>query len=298
MKSSRLSLLARLAPGSIAAWALTVILAACGSSSATTSTPPPISPGSPHPASATGPVKIGIDGTVTVSGDGPVSTLILIDRTTLDHQDPALADSYRTTALNMAVPTITRGGTLSVEVFGRVAAHAVSLYTTHIPTLKEEGPGARDDAGERAILTAALNVALGITPPLTKIAAQELYDVNHPFGSDLGGAVSLAITSLETDSAPIRNALILTDGFIVEQAQPPLARVLADHGVRGAAALIRSDLSIPAGTRPITMLRIAGLASTSGQIDPGAKTVNHLAQAWALATRHIPAREIAISGQS
>lgn len=281
--------------------ALALGLSACGStSSSVTSASGPISPKAGRSfisLSGSGPVSVGLGG-VTVAGDSPVSIVILIDRTTLMHSDPVLANGYLQTALRMAEPTIARGGRLSVQVFGRVADHALNLYTVSIPSLSNAGPAARDDAGQTAALTKVLEIALGLRKAPTRTAAQALTDVTSVPGSDIAGAVRQGITDLATDSAPVRNVLVLTDGWIIEQGQHQLTSVLHAHGVRAATRMIVSDAQIPQSTRPVTMLRVAGLASTSGLIDPSAETVQQLAAAWSGACVHMPAKECSVSPQS
>ena len=73
-------------------------------------------------------------------GDQPVSTEILIDRSAVlplgcESSDSTIAQAYKQVALQAAAPTIARGGELQVSVFGRVAEHALPLYTAQIPSL-------------------------------------------------------------------------------------------------------------------------------------------------------------------
>jgi hypothetical protein len=223
----------------------------------------------------------------------------LIDRTTLLRGDQKLlALAYKDTALQMAAPTIARGGLLSVQVFGRVAAQALNIYTVEIPTLASVGPAARDDAGQDATLAAALDVAVGLTKPRGSVAATALAQVTQSEGSDIGGAVGWGIDQLATDSSPVRDVLVETDGWITEPGQPPLYQVLAKRGPSGAASVILGDANVQRDTRSVTLLRMAGLASTSGYAGPGPQAVARLQTAWTLACQRLPVKECDISAQS
>lgn len=202
----------------LGAGAVTLAVAACGAS-----TPDCITP---HHT----PENITVGGSLCTRSGKPVSTVIMIDRTTLIHGDRLLALGYRETALQTYVPTISNGATLSVQVFGRIASHAMNLYTVQIPTLAQAAPEARDDAAQTTALSRVLDIALGLAPAPNATVTQALDAVTIREGSDIGGAVSQAINDLGSDPSPIRNVLVLTDGWIIEQAQPPLDRVLAGRG--------------------------------------------------------------------
>jgi hypothetical protein len=258
-------------------------IAACGSSSN-------LAPSAPGPK-----VTITNTGIVNVPGDGPVSTDILIDRTAvLGNQ--TLAEAYKETALQAAAPTIARGGELNVSVFGRLAGRSLPVYTVQIPTLAQAGDAARNNAAQTSALTAALNVAVGLTPPPSAAAAAELGQVTKVEGSDIGAAAGEAITGLANDPSPTRDIVLETDGWIVRQAQAPLSQVLAHNGPTGAAALIVKNANLPAGTRPVSLLEIEGLGSTAGHNDPGAQTIQNLDQAYQLACGRLPVQNCEVAG--
>ncbi|MGO9955027.1 MAG: hypothetical protein ACLP50_03470 [Solirubrobacteraceae bacterium] len=261
-------------------------VAACGESGSSAGSDP-----------AGGPKVAITDVGTSVPGDQPVSTEILIDRTTLlnDGGDHNLAQTYKEAALQAAAPTIARGGELSVSVFGRVASHAAPLYTAQIPSLAQVGDAARDDSAQTAELSAVLNIAVGLTPPPNKQVADALADVMRLEGSDIGGMIGQGITSLAGDSSPTRNIVLETDGWIVRQSQPPLWKILAQHGPAGAAGLIVRNADVPAGTRPVSLLEIVGLGSTAGLPEPGAVTVEQLDQAYQQACTRLPVQSCDIT---
>ena len=127
----------------------------------------------------------------------------------------------------------------------------------------------RDDNAQTATLDAVLNVAVGVTPPPNKQAANALAQVTKIEGSDIGAMIGQAITSLGGDPSPTRDIVVETDGWTIRQAQPPLsAQVLAERGPVGAANQIVSNAAVPAGTRPVSLLEIEGLGSTAGSQRP------------------------------
>lgn len=250
---------------------LPVSLAACGGSSSTDSAIPTAS-----------------GSNFSVPGDKPVSTQILIDRTPLLDGDSTLARSYKQAALQAATPTIKRGGQLKISVFGRVAAHALTLYTTNVPSLKQAGDAARDDAAQLAALSQALDIAVGLTPPPSQQIRAALRSVTPTAGSDPGAAIGQAISDLNHDPSPTRNVILETDGWIVRQHQPTLSHVLAKHGPRAAADVIVNNAAVPAGTRAVSLLQIQGLGSTAGIIGPDAQTMQNLNQAYQKACTNLP----------
>ncbi len=274
-------------------------LSACGSSSKTTGS------GGGHPgaaqvqlggsASSSGPVRIQAGGSLLINGHGPVDTIIAVDRTTLLHADPPLANAYKSTGLQAAAPTVQRGGLLSIVVFGRIASKALNIYTIPIPTLSQEGPAVRDDTAQTAAVAAALDVATGLKDPSTPTAAEALSQITHPEGSDIGAMIGDAIKQMSQSDSSIRNVVVLTDGYALRDAQPPLWTVLAHHGAQAGGAQIVQNAAVPAGTRAITLLWVAGLGTTSGKVDPGPMRIGELQTAYSLACRHLPVRECSAS---
>jgi hypothetical protein len=274
----------KLIPSLLVAVALPVGVAGCGGSG--TSASGTNSPGSKVTVTSAG---------ISVPGDQPVSTEILIDRTALLQGDSTLAQLYKQVALQAAAPTISRGGELQVSVFGRVAAHALPLYTAQIPSLSQVGDAGRDDNAQTAALDAVLNVAVGLAPPPNKKAADALAEVTKVEGSDIGTMIGQAITSLGGDSSPTRDIVVETDGWIIRQAQPPLSQVLAQRGPAGAAKQIVSNAAVPANTRPVSLLEIEGLGSTAGFNGPGANTNQQLDQAYQQACARLPVQACQIN---
>lgn len=285
-----------LVPLLLSATALGLGLAACGTSSPAALNVSAATAG-PSQAHHAAPVRIPLAGPISVAGNGPVSTVIMIDRTTLIAGDRPLALSYRQAALDTAAPTIQRGGSLSVVVFGRVAAQDLPLYSVEIPTLSQAGPASRNDAGQAAALTHVLDIALGLARAPNVTDQRKLASITRHEGSDIGGAVAQAITTLSSDPTAVRDALVLTDGEIIQQAQPQLMHVLSKHGPSQAAQQILSDIPLPRRSRTITLLQIAGLAANSSASDPGVKTVRALERSWQLACDRLPVRQCDATAQ-
>lgn len=251
-------------------------VAACGGSE------PSVSGNSPGPK-----VTITNSG-ISVPGDQPVSTEILIDRTALLASNWTLAQSYKQAAMRAAAPTIARGGNLQVVVFGRVASHALPLYTAQIPSLAQAGDAARNDAAQTAALNSALNIAVGLAPAPNQQVAGALAQVTKLEGSDIGAVLGQAITGFAGDPSPTRDIVLETDGWIARQAQPPLWQVIGQRGAAGAASLILGNAGVPRGTRPVSLVEIEGLGSTAGYNDPGAQTVQQLDQGYQRACADLP----------
>jgi hypothetical protein len=265
-------------------------LAACGGSSS------PSASGPKGPATVT--VAAG-GGQISVPGDGPVSTLIMIDRTALAGDDRALAIAYKNAALQTAAPTIARGGQLSLRVFGRVSGHALSVYSIKIPTPADVGPAARDDAGQTATLAAALDVAVGLAEPQNDVAAQALARVTDGSGSDIGRVVGQTINQMSGDPASVRVALVETDGWIEQAGQPTLKQTLAQRSPKVAAAqIVRTARAEQHGSRRISLLRMVGLGYTAGKPDPDSGLLDELDATWQDTCEQLAVDQCDISSQA
>jgi hypothetical protein len=230
-----------------------------------------------------GPPRVEPGGVVEVPGDGPVDTLIAIDETALVEDDGRLGQDDRAASLAAAEPTITRGGTVSVVVFGRVGGKAVNLYTQPIKTRGQLGKAARDDDGQRAALAAALDVAVGLKPPPDDAKAR-LKDVVDGPGTDLARVVRDALTGLSGDIPA--TVFIATDG-LVDQPELKLARVLKVKDPRAAGDELAKRITPPYGSRKRSLLWIRGLGSTAGRPAPGGAALDELVEAWRVACRRI-----------
>jgi hypothetical protein len=240
-------------------------------------------------------------GVPNVPGSGPVDTEIFIDRTTLLSRDGPLASGYLQTALAEAEPTIARGGQISLALFGHVAAHAVNLYTVTVPTLAQEGAAARDNAGETAALQNALEIGLGLSPAPTPLVRQSIAAVTARPGSDVAGAVAQAADDLSgVPSGTATVALVLTDGWNIRQGEPTLASLMLRSGVASGTRQITANAAseLAPGTPKVGWLRVAGLASTAGYAESGAKTVQRLTDAWRKACPALPATNCSVTAQS
>jgi hypothetical protein len=277
----------KLIPSLLVAVALPVGVSGCGESGASAS------------AQNAGAPKVTLASTgISVPGDQPVSTEILIDRTALLRGDSTLARLYKQVALQAAAPTIARGGNLRVRVFGRVAAHALVLYTAQIPALAEVGDAGRDDRTQTAALEGVLDVAVGVVPAPNKTVADAIAQVTKVEGSDIGAMIGRAIIGLGDDRSPTRNIVVVTDGWIMREAQPLLSHVLARRGAGAAAEQIVANAAVSAGTRPISLLMIAGLGLTAGFDGPGAKTNQQLDEAYQQACARLPVQTCEIATSS
>jgi hypothetical protein len=250
------------------------ILSGCGGASQATAAgqhgattqidPPPFTKGSP-PA----------------PGDGPVTTVIMLDRTPLLDGDESLAANYVQAAMRFAMPTIGRGGRLVVQAFGRVSGIPLTLLSMNLPTLRQAGPAARDDAGQARLHERAARVGVGLDGPPTAAVARALARLTDSTGSDIARAVGAGIATAASGGTTRRNVLILTDGWAFEAGSFSLRRFLASRPPSAAAAelarVARSE--IPSGARS-SLLWIVGLGSTAGEDDPTPTKLDELVKTW------------------
>jgi len=221
------------------------------------------------------------DDTPQIHGDGPVTTVIMIDRTPLLDGDPKVANGYVQAGLRFATPTITRGGHLVVQAFGRVSGHPVTLLSSTLPTLAQAGPAARDDAGQMRLLERVLRVGVGLDPPPSTTVASYLADLTSSAGSDISRAVVAGIAEAAASPVTQRNVLIETDGWAFEADRLSLARILANHPPSVAAASLAqaAGAALPASARA-SLLRMVGLGYTSGRPDPTPTKLDALVATW------------------
>jgi hypothetical protein len=220
----------------------------------------------------------------TIPGDAPVDVEIRIDRTAILHGSKALAEAYKTAALRGAELSITRGGTLSVSLFGRSSSQALAIFpATHIASLRQKGYAARgaDNQNYRNRLAAALDLSLGLRAA-EGLDREELERVTARAGSDVIRAVSKAMAQVSSGTAPYKIVLIVSDGYN-DQEDFVLRRLivhpLTDRQIDRAAVKMLAIANVPDGTA-VTQLRIIGIGRTSGRIDRQTPELEHLEQIW------------------
>jgi hypothetical protein len=128
--------------------------------------------------------------------------------------------------------------------------------------------------------------------------AKAIARVTKVQGSDIGAMIGQAIIGLGDDRSPTRNIVAATDGWIMREAEPPLSHVLTHRGPAAAAKLIVANAAVPVGTRPVSLLQIAGLGLTAGLDGPGAKTNQQLDQAYQQACARLPVKTCEINTAS
>ncbi len=268
-----------------AASLLTLAATGCGNSTSTRDTS--------SSAAASDTVSFSAVGGLEISGTGPVSTTVWIDRTSILGGDRALAGRYKTSALQMLAPTIARGGTLELRVFGRVGGHSVPVLAESIPPLSEMGPAGRDDDTMTGYVAAALDAALGLAPASDELSGA-LEKLTEGPGSDVARAAGEAIVSLAEDPAPTRNVLVLSDGR-VQQTEFVLKDALSAGAAEQAGRQIVENANVPQDTRKISLLRIRGLGSTSGQPDGTSEEIEAIDASWEAACDALPAEDCDVS---
>lgn len=230
-----------------------------------------------------------VDEPLQIPGDGPVATVIMIDRTPLLGRDREVANGYVQAGLRFATPTIARGGRLVVQAFGRVSGHRVSLWSATLPTLRQAGPAARDDAGIGLQLERVLRIAVGLDAPPSSAVATALARLTSGAGSDIARAVAAGIANAAASSLTQRNVLVATDGWAFEADRLSLATILAEQPPSEAVRRLRqaTRAAIPARAH-VSLLRMVGLGYTSGRRDPSPTKLDELVAAWRGACVNLP----------
>jgi len=139
--------------------------------------------------------------TINVAGDAPVDVEIRIDRTAILHGNRALANAYKSAARRAADITITRGGTLSVVLFGETSSHSLEIFpSTEIAALEDKGHAARgaDNKNYRIRLASALDLAVGLRAA-EGLDREELKRLTARPGSDVIRAAAHGLDELPTD---------------------------------------------------------------------------------------------------
>lgn len=223
-------------------------------------------------------VSAATSGSITVPGDGPVDTTILIDRTAIAG-DSAFATEYTQAAERMLKPTIDRGGVLRILAFGSVAGHAKDIYTVELPKLEDLGPASRDDAGQTAAAQHALQVAVGLADPPTDSDVKDLAALTRGSGTDQARMIRDALGEMKGSSADAQNVYLASDGLI-DQPEFVLARVLAADDGKAAGQRITDSIELPDDFRRVSLLRIGGLGITAGRSVRDAAELDELRVAW------------------
>lgn len=240
---------------------------------------------------ATGPVKptpaISMsNGSLALPGKGPVDTTILIDRTPLAAGDKSLAQAYETSALQLLEPTITRGGIGKIEVFGRVAGHALNVITNKVPSLKEAGPAARDDEAQKQAFASALDIAVGLAQPAEQADQKALAKVTQGPGTDIARAAADAAVELTSSTADATVVGIETDGWI-DQTDFNLKQTLNNSDVKVAGDKIAAASKLKTGIKPVSFMRIGALGLTADRSDPDSPELGKLNDSWERGCKHL-----------
>jgi hypothetical protein len=222
----------------------------------------------------------------------PVDIAVAIDRTAILHGDQALAQAYRAAVLTAVEPTITRGGRLSIRLFGKVGAHSLDIRSETVPTLREEGVAVRGpgETDRREAVAAALDVALGLTEPTPDIR-RSLEAVTPGSGSDIARVVGQELEAAASGTAPESVVLVLTDG-VVNDGEIVVSGEPAEVGLA-----IAKQAGVPEDTERVSRLRVAGIGLTSGGEAPDADRVEHLVASWKAACDALPAERCEISAK-
>lgn len=244
--------------------------------------------GDPATASETRTPASSGSGVLDVPGTLPVDSQIWIDATTTIVSDSDLAAGQLQQALAAAEPTITRGGQLTIMMFGRVGKQRHVIYEEAVPTRRDQGinyRGPADDARRDAV-GASLRVALRLdaASPETRGALRQLTDGR---GSDIGRAVSQAVQAAAAGSSPTKIATVITDGWH-DQPELVLRSELGDSTATSTVA--RRLVSSSANGGKVDLLRIVGLAHTAGIPAPDAAVIDRLEAVWQQACHTLAVR--------
>jgi hypothetical protein len=226
-------------------------------------------------------------GAIAVPGDAPVDTSITIDGTAVLHGDRSLAQAYRAAALAASETTITRGGTLSITMFGQVGARSLVIHQENVPPLSQEGQAVRGpgEANRRAQIAAGLDIALGLAPASGDIQAQIDALTKQP-GSDIARSIGDAMGVAESGQSSTKVVLALTDGKINHDGK--VDRALEHMPVDRAGRRIASEVGLAPDAARVDLLRIAGIGQTSGRPDPNAEETALQVAMWRSACAALP----------
>jgi hypothetical protein len=230
---------------------------------------------------------------ISLPGDGPVNVEIAIDRRSLLGASPALAGQYIAAAETAAGLPVSRGGTVSITVFGSVGVRPVLVYQTTLPSLSELGVAARDENTWSSEIGDALSVGVGLTPP-PKPYVQELAALTAQPGADIARALRNELKAQPTGATAPTVILILTNGLVREHNLYLYAGLTSSQPVSRLAALIASQASVPVGTPRAAIVRIAPVGLTSGD-GLGPILTRKLVDSWSIALRSLPITQPEVS---
>lgn len=255
------------------AMTIAVFASGCGDEQATTG---------PQASTASPVVAINSSAIPEVPGNDAVNTKIAIDATSLG-AGGRLAEDYKAAASAAAEPTITRGGQLTVELFGRVNGRALTIYEESVPDRSIEGANIRgsSEAIRRESLAGALDIALGLTTAEPDIARQ-ITDVRSGRGSDIARAAGQAMRDAGEDGI----AVILSDGLLDEggvRARDLFGGEATADAASDVAAIATNGYSVPTPR----LLRIAGIGATAGKLDIASGDAEVLVDLWTRVCRDL-----------
>ena len=239
--------------------------------------------------------RTGLTGAVEVVGNGPVDTLVAIDRTAIMHGRRDLALQYKLAAVAALDATIRRGGMLKIVLFGHAGGRPLNIRTEIVPSLDQLGDASRMaiDSRRRAQVTTDISVGLGLAP-CAKAACLAIRDVTSTDGSDIARSLGDQIRSVQEGNSGKKVVVLLTDG---ESNQGVVldGGTLKSASARTAANAIVHEAAVPSGTSPIALLRIAGIGKTSGRGELSPQESQRLEAIWTTSCHLLPTQRCEVS---